>query len=320
MKMTERDGKACPCSSPRTDMKKTLQSSLGVMSYVNNTVVKNVNGDLDSISESRKVIANQMNEKYESASTQLSAMAGQITSIANAQHDVAKKLGDETSAKNNTYMNESVPYYYAELDSGKDKLVSTMTDLSNNSSREVSAGKVQGTDMQLYVEDFAVNKMQCAKPVDAAPPKKTCQFSHNLSSTPAEHEIIKGTDLDGNASQSEDSTSAELPPPAAAAAPLHHRSESPIQSEVDSSHESHDDDNASRKSSGSISSLPSPRLKYRDTNTANQQRDVPSNSKPSRRQHRLAVNTSSKGGSRKNKCPSGLPTPTNHQSHKRRKR
>ena len=52
--------------------------------------------------------------------------------------------------------------------------------------------------------------------------------------------------------------------------------------------------NASRKSSGSISSLPSPRLKYLDINTANQQRDVPSNSKASRRQHRLAVNTSSK--------------------------
>ena len=327
MKMAERDGKACSTSLVNsvfkptcTDMKKTLQTSLGVMSYVNNTVVKNVNEDLDTLSESRKVIANQMNEKYDSASTQLSTMAGQITSIANAQHDAAKKLGNETSAKNNTYMNESVPYYYAELDSGKDKLVSTMTNLANDSSREVSAGKVQGTDMQLYVEDFAVNKMQCTKPVDAAPSKKTCQFSHHLSSTPAEHEIIKGTDLDGNTSQSEDSTSADLPPPAAAAAPLHHRSESPIHSEVDSSHESHDDDNASRKSSGSISSLPSPRLKYRDVNTANQQREVPSNSKASRRQHRLAVNTSSKGGSRKNKCPSGLPTPTNHQSHKRRKR
>ena len=46
-----------------------------------NTAIYNVNGELDSISaESRKAVATQMNDKYESSSTEHN-FAGQVTSI-----------------------------------------------------------------------------------------------------------------------------------------------------------------------------------------------------------------------------------------------
>ena len=325
IKMAERDGKSCSTSLVNSvykptsaDMKKTLQASLSAMTYVTNTVVQSVNEDIDDIAESRTSIANQMNDRYESASTQLSSMAGNVTSMAQAQYDIAMRLGDETLTTSNTHSNESVPYYFAELDSGKDKLLSAMNTLANNSTRTISEGKAHGLVVKQSVEDFAHNKMQCTKQVDSAPIRTECQFSHNLSSTPAEDEILKEADFD--ASQSEESTelsSADVAASSDIAAA--HRLGSPIgQPDVDSSHESQDDDNASRKSSGSISSLPSPRLKYRDTNTHHNQWDASSGSK-SRKHHRHA-SSSTTVGSRKNKCPSGLPAPSNHQSHKRRKK
>ena len=62
----------------------STQSSVSVLFYVNNTVIQNVNGELDSISEIRKVVANKMNDKYESTSTEHN-FAGQVTSI-NGHH------------------------------------------------------------------------------------------------------------------------------------------------------------------------------------------------------------------------------------------
>jgi hypothetical protein len=82
----------------------------------------------------------------------------------------------------------------------------------------------------------------------------------------------------------------------------------PLGHPENSSHELQDDDNASRTSSGSISSHPSPRLKYRDIN-ANRTDSTLS------QQHKRPVQVREK-----NKCPSGLPSPSNYQSHKRMKR
>ena len=118
IKMAERDGKACSTSLVNSvfkptsaDMKQTLQSSMSTMTIVKNHFVPSVNADIDGLSITRKEIAKKMNDKLESASTQLSAMAGQVTSIANSQHDIAKKLGHKTVATSNTHTNESMPYY-----------------------------------------------------------------------------------------------------------------------------------------------------------------------------------------------------------------
>ena len=329
IKMAERDGKACATSLVNSvfkptsaDMKQTLQSSMSTMTIVKNHFVPSVNADIDGLSITRKEIAKKMNDKLESASTQLSAMAGQVTSIANSQHDIAKKLGDKTVTTSNTHTNESMPYYYAELDTGKDKLVSTMTNFAQESAQTISEGKGHGSVVKESMEDFAHNKMQCTKSVDTVPPRKECEFSRNLSSTPAEDEILKEAECDMASTQNDDSASV--------ASVASHRSESPIQPPVDadSSRESQeqddDDDNASRKSSGSISSLPSPghqpRLKYRDIN--NQSDNVPPPCPKPRKPHRLAVNTKAasatmSSSSRRNKGPSGLPTPTHHRLLKR---
>jgi len=322
VKMAERDEKATSASlvnavfkPTRSEMKKTLQTSLDAMAYVNDDVVPNVNRNLEDVAESRKSIANQMNDKFESARSQLSDMTGCVTSMAKTQHDVAERLGNETLAASNTHKNESVPYYYAELDSGKDKLLSTMTNLAESSTHAVSEGKAQGSIVKQSVKDFAQNKMQCSKPVDPAPSRKECNFSRNLSSTPAEDEILKGIYFD-NTSQSEDST-------ASSAAVAARKSDSPTHPDADTSLESQDDDVPNRKSSGSSSSLPSPRLKFRDINANHGDSSGPK----SRKHHRHTVNTSSvsrknkapSSVSRKNKCPTGQPSPSKQSSRKRTK-
>eukprot|EP00578_Thalassiosira_sp_NH16_P029435 CAMPEP_0181087506 /NCGR_PEP_ID=MMETSP1071-20121207/6308_1 /TAXON_ID=35127 /ORGANISM="Thalassiosira sp., Strain NH16" /LENGTH=1240 /DNA_ID=CAMNT_0023169397 /DNA_START=70 /DNA_END=3791 /DNA_ORIENTATION=- len=313
MEMVDQDGQACSTSlinnvfkPTSADMKKTMQSSLKAMSYVTGKVVPNANGDLERIAESRKTIATQMSDSFGSASAQLSDLAGRVTSMATTQHDAADKLANETLALSNVHTSESVPYYYAELDSGKDKLMDTMTKLSETSTRVISEGKAQGFSVKQSVEDFARVKMQCAKPVDPVPMTKECRFSHSLSSTPADDVILEGADF--NISLSEDRPLSCVTAGAATSKP-----ESPVHPDADTSHESHDDDDASRKSSGSLSSLPSPRLKCRDINVQNGGKS--SIAKP--RKHRRANNTPSVNGT---KCPSGPLTQSSKHGRKRLKR
>lgn len=327
IKTAERDGKACSTAlvngvykPTSAGIKAVVQSGLDAMAYVNRSVVPNVNGALDDVAESRKGVASQMSDKFERSREQLSAMAGQITTMAQAQHGSAERLGSEIIAASNSHANESVPYYYAELESGKEKLVSTLSSLAEMSTRITSEGKHHGDAVKQSVEDFARNKIQCNKPVDPAPQRKDCTFSHELSSTPAEDVILKGFEL----AQGEDAAAAASSELASVAAAQKPESDG----DVDTSQDTHDDD-ASRKScgsvcslsgrehsSGSIGSLPSPRLKYRDTNVG----QFSDSGSKSRKQQRLAVNTTSSSAGRKNKCPSGLPTPSNHQSRKRMKR
>merc|ERR1712194_948862 len=218
--------------------------------------------------------------------------------------DVAEKLGNETLAASNMHEKESVPYYYAELDSGKEKLVSSMTHLIESCSHVASEGMSQGSIAKQSVEDFAQTKMHCTKPVDPVPSRKECEFSHNLSSTPGEDEILKGMNIDDTAS-CKDSV-------ASSTASAAHVAESFIQIDPDTSQESQDDDDIKRRSSESISSHPPPRLKSRDINANHGDY---SSSKP-RKHHRYAMSLSSV--SRKNKCPSGQPA--SKQPRKRIKR
>jgi len=347
VKLAEQNGKATSASlvnavlkPTRLEMKNVLQTSVAVMAYVSGEVVPNVNRDLADVAESRKCIASQIGDKFESASSQLSNVTGQVASMAKAQHNVVEKLGNETLDASHTHANESVPYYYAELDSGKEKLLSTMSNLTESSTHAITEGQTQGSIVKQSMEDFAENKMQCTKPVDPAPSRKECNFSHNLSSTPAEDEILKEIAFDtpspsGFSTASSTTTATRGP-------------ESPILADADTSQESQDEDVMSRKSSGSSSSLPSPRLKLRDINAnhgdsgssklaglksaslkSTGPKSVGSKSglkslgpksvgPKSRKPHRLTANKSSV--SRKNKCPpSGQLTPSK-STRKRTKR
>jgi len=306
----EQDGKSASASllnsvlNPTSnEMKKMLQSSVEAMSHVTDEVVPNTNMELEAVAENRKLIATQMRTTLESASSELLNTTKRVSSLVKSQHDVAERLGNETLAASNTHEKESVPYYYAELDSGKERLLSTITNLAESSTRAASEGIHQGSSMKQSVEDFAQNKMQCTKPMDPEPPRKECAFGRSLSSTPGEDEI-----LTANATSCKDAI--------AISALAAHGAESPIQPDADTSQESHDTSQEShdikRKRSGSISHLPSPRLKSRDINVDHS--DSEAGSKP-RKHHRYAKSTSSVG--RKSKCPSGR-SPSKH-TWKRRK-
>lgn len=287
-----------------SETKKMLQTSLETMSHVNDDVISTTNRDLDNFAETRKPTATEIRKKLKSASSHILDMTEHITSMAKAQHDVAEKLGNETLAASNKHEKESVPYYYAELDSGKDKLVSSMTHLIESCSHVASEGMSQGSIAKQSVEEFTQSKMHCTKPVDPVPSKTECKFSHSLSSTPGEDEIFKGMDIDDTAS-CKDSV-------ASSAASAAHVTESFIQIDPDTSQESQDDDEAKRRSPGSSSSHPSPRLKFRDINANHGDN---SSSKP-RKHHRYGTGIPS--ASRKNKCPSGQST--SKQIRKRTKR
>jgi hypothetical protein len=258
VKAVERDEKACSSSLINTifkptsaDLKNVMQLGRNAIAYVNDTVITNANADLDGIATNRQDITNQMNDKFRSVNAQISEVTGKIQTIANTQYDIADTLGKETVAASYKHSNESVPYYEAEFDSGKERLISLMSTLAGSSSRAVSEGQVQSSIVEKSVEDFAHNKMQCTKAVDPAPKMSDCTFNCKLSSTPTEEILLRGFGSDG-ARPEESETSATL--------------------KDNSSQEMEDDDNASRTSSTSFitcaeHSQPSPRLKYRDINT-----------------------------------------------------
>eukprot|EP01082_Thalassiosira_pseudonana_P000333 g215.t1 g215 contig1:513216-517095(-) len=96
VQMVERDGHACSKSLVNTvlkptclGVKKTVQSGLDAMAYVNNIVVRNINGGLDDIVVNRKAVATEMAEKIDSANSQLVDMKESVASMAKAGSDAA---------------------------------------------------------------------------------------------------------------------------------------------------------------------------------------------------------------------------------------
>jgi hypothetical protein len=304
VKAVERDEKACSSSLVNSiykptsaDMKNTMQLGLGSIAFISSTVIPKVNEDLDGIAMNRNVITNDMNDRFRTVGSQVSELTGKIKSIAKMQHDVAETLSNETLSASNAHSNESVPYYLTEFDSCKERLASTMTTLVELSERAISEGKSQSSIVEQSMEDFVHNRIQCTKPVDPAPLRSEFTFNSNLPSTPAEEILLRNFVFDGSESGHSNALSAVIA-----------TSKTPLAHPENSSHELQDDDNASRTSSGSISSHPSPRLKYRDINANRTDSTL-------LQQHKRPVQVREK-----NKCPSGLPSPSNYQSHKRMKR
>ena len=303
IKSAERDEKVCSASlingvlkPTSAAMNDTLGACLDAIAYVNTTCVPNVSADLDSIAENRKIVSSQMREAFVSVSSQVSHMAGNISSIATTQSSAAERLGNSISSQSNTYSNDVVPRLFAELDSGKEQLVSTVANLANVSAQSISEGRAQGAIVKQSVNQFSLGQLHCNVPVVPAPQKQECIFNNDLSSTPDEEILLKGINFDD--AQPEDSV-VNLP-------------------DDSSSQGSQDDENVFRRSSPSMSSsslpsplsrsasLPSPRLKYRDTNT--NQRDYSHPGPKSINHKRSASNATAIG--RKNNCPSGLPSPS----------
>lgn len=314
-KNTERDGKATSTSlvnavfkPASSEMKKTLQTGLNAMAYVTRDVVPSVGRDLDGVAESRKPVAQQVNQSTEDAQTQLLDMADRVTKLANAQHEAAKQLGDETHAVSSKHKRESVPKYNADLESCRSQLVDALTTLTKNSSHLISEGRAQSSIIRKSVDEFVEEKMRCNEPVDPAPSLKEVSFDRDLSSTPAEDEILAGAELD-TALPSEDLVADST------AATTASGSESPMLPEVSTMHNATENDVKGKTSVASLPSprLPSPRLSYRDINT---DQNEPSGPK-AQKYNRHTSNTTSI--SRKNKCPSGLPAPSK-QTRKRMKR
>jgi hypothetical protein len=312
VQMVERDGHACSKSLVNTvlkptclGVKKTVQSGLDAMAYVNNIVVRNINGGLDDIVVNRKAVATEMAEKIDSANSQLVDMKESVASMAKAGSDAAGVLCDETLLAANDHEQKMVPYYNAELDSRKDKLVSTLTTMTESANSVISDGMSQGAIAKESIQDFAKNKMQCIEPVAPAPVKKACNYSDQLSKTPADEDILKSYNLNGAECDS------SVP-----VAEVACKTDSIALPDIDVSHESIDDENTSTRSSGSAMSIQSPGLKSRDINA--QHCDVPANSK-SWKHSRLAVSTASTTAGKKNKLPSGLPTPSVSSTASRKK-
>ena len=257
--MIEKDGNSCSASlvtsvlnPTNSAVKSATQLSLDTFTYVNDVVFRDVNESLDDIANKRKFTASQLNTKFESSDSQILNLKKNVLAIATSQHDAVGRLCDETMTTSVAHQRQTVPYYVAELDSGKDKLISTMAQMVELSTGTISAGKAQGEIAKQSIEDFAHNKMQCTKPVAPAPLRKNFIFSSKLSSTPADDEILNRCYYDS--SESENVTPLSL---------VACKVEPP---DADTSQESQEDDNSSRKSSGSLSSIPSPGLKQRDMN------------------------------------------------------
>ncbi len=306
----ERDEKVCAASlinnvlkPTSAAMNETLKSSLDAIAFVNKTCVPNVTADLDGIAENRKAISSRMRDMFDTVNCQVSDMVGSISSIATTQSTAAENLKNEIMSKSNSYSNEAVPRFLAELESGKEQLVSTVANLANLSAQSVSEGSAQGSIVQHSVHRFAHGQLNCTVPVDPAPQKKECNFNHELSSTPDEDTLLKGVDFGG--SQPEDSA---ISPPDDSSSQGSPDDENVCRKSAASMTSSSLPSPLSRKSSASIStsSLPSPRLKYRDTNS--NQWDMHSGPTKLSKHKRPAMNASAVG--RKNNCPSGLPSPS----------
>ena len=326
VKFAERDGKSCVSSlvnsvfRPTSDaMKQNLNSSLSAANSINSTISENVVAEFSSLAERRKVVATQLSNRLDNASDNLNSTTQAVTASIESQHEVLSKLQGDVCSTSNTHEQQTVPYYHAELDSGKEKVVSCMTSLSDASSKFSSGGKLRTSDVKQHLSEFANNQMSCTDPVDPAPARRMCDYSSTLSSTPAEAEILSNIDLGDSEVKEEDDTSTL--PVATKSGQMSKKEGTSL--EV---HEDDDASNGSRKSSGgSICSIPSPRLRFRDVNQFNldptsQTATKMSNHPPVRKEHYRSNSASSipnaSFNNKKNKQISGLPNP----SRKRTKR
>lgn len=325
VKFAERDGKSCVSSlvnsvfRPTSDaMKQSLNSSLSAANSISNTIVENVVAEFSSLAQRREVVATQLSNRLDNASANLNSTAQVVTANIESQNEVLSKLQDDVLTTSKIHEQQTVPYYHAELDSGKEKVVSCMASLSDASSKFSSGGKLRTSDVKLHLSEFANNQMSCTDPVDPAPERRACDYSSALSSTPAEAEILSNIDL-GDSQVDEEDDSSTLPV-ATKLGQISHKEGTSLEL-----HEDDDASNGSRKSSGgSIRSIPSPRLRFRDVNQFNldptsQAATKMSNHPPPRKEHSRPNSSSIPKASinnKKNKQIPGLPNP----SRKRMKR
>ena len=279
-------------------MKKSAQNSITTLMHVDNDVLEKANTALDDVTTNRTSVAADVNAKLQAVGRQISGLKDDIASFAKSQHDVAEQLNDDIVKSSASMKETSIPYYTAELDASKVRLISTITDMSQTTTTTVNANASQNVAVKQSIQDFALNKMQCNKPAPNAPTINDCKYSTVLSFTPAEEVIFKGHDFntvendDSNDRSEEDSKESALNFPEVA----------------DTSSESviNEDDNKSTISSGSISAaapLPGTGLQFRDINV--NQASIASNAKP--RKHSRQINAV--GASKNSKRPSGLQQP-----------
>ena len=322
VKFAERDGKSCVSSlvnsvfRPTSDaMKQSLNSSLNAADSISNTIVENVVAEFSSLAERRKVVATQLSNRLDNAATNLNSTAKAVTANIESQNEVLSKLQDNVLSTSKAHEQQAVPYYHAELDAGKEKVVSCMVNLSDASSKFSSGGRLRTSEVKQHLSEFANDKMSCTDPVDPAPARRACDYSSALTSTPAEADILRNIDLRDSQVDEEDDTSTQ--PVATKSGQMSHKEGMSL--------DVYEDDNASnesrKNSGGSIRSIPSPRLRFRDVNQFNldptsQTATKVSNHPPERKEHSRSNSASIPKASTKNKQIPGLPNP----SRKRMKR
>jgi hypothetical protein len=313
--VAESDGNACAKSlldavlKPTTAaVKKISQNSVHTLLHVDRAVIQKASAALNDLATDREAVDTDVNGKLLAIGSDASLLNENVASIVSSQTDVALQLNENVTQASATLQHQSGPYFIAELGSSKEKLVSTISNMSQSTLNAIKANSTQNVAVKQSIQDFALNKMQCNKPAPTAPVKKEFKYSIELSSTPAEDVILKGQ----NFNPAENANSNDPADEASDDASINDSAE------VDTSQE--DDDNRSTMSSGSVSVSvpPSPSgtgLKPRDINL---NQAIASNTKRSRTHLRpsMSINTAA-GGSKKNKPPSGLRTPSESQSRKK---
>lgn len=305
IKTAERDGKNCSACIVNgvfkptvTEMKKIVKSSLEAMSNVGTSLIPDINGTLDEVGSKRRLLASQMSTSFESSENQLSSMRESVETIARSQYDAAETLGNDISSASDNHAKTAMSSYSAELDSVKDKLISTMVEMGDSCTQLISEGKIHSTTTSSSINEFSLNKMRCNEAVDPVPAKRDSSFSRELSATPATESILEGHDFDGPRFEDDSKRAAHED---------EERSQSSCLSEIETSHNSQEDDNRSVHSVGSVASMSvasmsGPRLTSRDINV-----HAHNQSHKSSKHHRA---TGSSGSSmRKSKHTSGLPNP-----------
>ena len=304
--MVERDGNACskallnsvlkPTSAA---IKKASQNSLNTFAHVDTNVCQKANATLESISGKRQSVATELTTRLQAVRAEVQEMGRSISSFAESQHSETVKLDENITNICKTHKQTSAPYFVAELDASKQKILSTMRDISSSTAVAINQSNEQNMAVKQSIQDFAVNKMQINAAAPSIPILNKCNYSTDLSSTPAEEEVLKGHSFNplenSNSSGPTDEESNDA--------------SSSYSQDVDVSRDTNeDDDNKSIMSSESVCvSAPSPGagLKSRDINV------FPANAHV----NKTRKNGRPNGALRKNKIPSGLQQPS--ESRKR---
>jgi len=296
------EGKVCMTSlhdgvlnPTREGLKAITTSSVDALSYVASDVIANECREIEKASRNREVVAGELTDKLQRTVAKISGLTDEVLAKALSQSEAAGKLCSSVSSAQDIHKTKTVPYYNAELDAGKDKIASSAMAMADSSSRRISEGESKGNILKQDIDNFATKDMLCLDPVAPAPTLKECKFSDQLSSTPAESDILVGHDFLLSSPECGESS---LPSMVACTA------DSP---DDDMSQE---EDNRSRKSSTSQTSIlspasrksscPSPGLKQRDLNVHQTESTLV---------HKLHKHNRPHIGSsmnRKNKAPSGV--------------